>query len=61
MDRHVVVIFGSDTGCGLNQCPMTAYGPFPTNEAAKAYMSKLPQGFLPHVLTIEAPMPLGDE
>lgn len=51
---YVVVLFGSraDTWCELSHCPLgTVAGPF-TREEATAYCATVPEGMMPHTLTL---------
>jgi hypothetical protein len=57
---YIVILYGgpSDTYCDLNACPVAVHGPFPNRERANDYAGRLPDGFRPHILPVDDPMPL---
>lgn len=56
---YIVVTFGgaADGWCTLSHCPMSAYGPFATNDKAQAFMGTLPEWQQPHALLLHNPKP----
>lgn len=55
---YVVVAFGSGPSegwCELSHCPMEAFGPFATNDEAKAFAATLPEWQQAHTLWLATP------
>lgn len=52
---HVVVLFGSaaDEWCSLNKCPMGLVRWFADHDEARRYAETVPDGYEPHVLTVD--------
>lgn len=55
MKGYVVVLFGQPepSWCDLSNCPLGGAYFFETKVEAEAYCGVVPEGFQPHILTVE--------
>lgn len=58
MSGYVVVLFGgpSPGWCSCNRCPLGSVKWFADRDKAREYCDSVPEGFEPHVLSVDDPV-----